>query len=38
MLIVILLDDSIYLSYENIFLKFFENRFLIKCLKIVKKV
>lgn len=38
MLIVILLDDSIYLSNENIFLKIFGNRFFIKCLKIVKKV
>lgn len=36
--IVILLDDSIYLSHENISLKPPENRFLTKCLKIAKKV
>lgn len=36
--IVILLDDSIYLSNENIPLKPPGNRFLTKCLKIAKKV
>lgn len=36
--IVILLDDSIYLSNENIPLKTPGNRFLTKCLKIAKKV
>lgn len=35
--IVILLDDSIYLSNENILLKTPGNRFLTKCLKIAKK-
>lgn len=36
--IVILLDDSIYHSNENIPLKTPENRFLTKCLKIAKKI
>lgn len=39
MLIVILLDDSIYLSNENIFLKIFGNRFMFKnCKKSIKNL